>query len=110
VVSLHLVPSAETRHLINAERLASMRPDSVLVNTSRASLIDTDALVAALKQGRPGAAALDVFDAEPLAADHPLREAPNLLLTPHLGFVVEPVFQRFASGITAGLESWLAQR
>jgi len=109
VVSLHLVPTAETRHLIDAARLATMRPDSVLVNTSRASLVDTEALVAALKQGRPGAAALDVFDAEPLAADHALRDAPNLLLTPHLGFVVEPVFQRFADGVTADLEKWLAQ-
>lgn len=108
VVSLHLVPTHETRHLIDAARLATMRADSVLVNTSRASLVDTAALVAALKLGRPGYAALDVFDAEPLAADHPLRDAPNLLLTPHLGFVAEPVFQRFASGITEGLAAWLA--
>jgi len=108
VVSLHLVPTPETRHLIDAARLATMRADSVLVNTSRAALVDTAALVAALEQGRPGFAALDVFDAEPLAADHPLRSAPNLLLTPHLGFVAEPVFQRFASGITEGLAAWLA--
>jgi phosphoglycerate dehydrogenase-like enzyme len=107
VVSLHLVPSANTRHLLNAERLAQMRPDSMLVNTSRSALIDSAALVQALQAGRPGLAALDVFDAEPLPADSPLRDLPNALLTPHLGFVAEPVFQRFADGVVAHLETWL---
>jgi phosphoglycerate dehydrogenase-like enzyme len=107
VVSLHLVPSATTRHLINAQRLATMRPDSLLVNTSRSALVDTDALVHALRQGRPGFAALDVFDVEPLPAQSPLRSLPNLLLTPHLGFVTEPVFQQFAHGVVAHLQAWL---
>lgn len=107
VVSLHLVPSASTRHLLNAERLAQMRPDSMLVNTSRSALIDSAALVQALQAGRPGLAALDVFDAEPLPADSPLRDLPNALLTPHLGFVAEPVFQRFADGVVAHLQTWL---
>lgn len=107
VVSLHLVPSAETRHLIDADALARMRPDSLLVNTSRASLVDTDALVQALRKGRPGAAALDVFDAEPLPIEHPLRSLPNVLLTPHLGFVTEPVYRRFAEGVAECLAAWL---
>ena len=107
VVSLHLVPSATTRQLLNAERLATMRPDSLLVNTSRSALIDTAALVHALKQGRPGFAALDVFDVEPLPHDSPLRTLPNVLLTPHLGFVTEPVFQRFADGVVEHLQAWL---
>lgn len=107
VVSLHLVPSDATRQLINAQRLGLMRPDALLVNTSRAALIDTSALVAALKRGRPGFAALDVFDEEPLPADDTLRNLPNTLITPHLGFVTEPVFQRFADGVTECLSAWL---
>ena len=107
IVSLHLVPSTVTRHLLNAERLACMRNDAILVNTSRAALIDHQALGAALRQGRPGYAALDVFDVEPLPLDDSLRSLPNALLSPHLGFVTEPVFQRFAQGVVEGLLAWL---
>ena len=92
VVSLHLVPSEQTRHLLNADRLSLMRADSILVNTSRAALIDTSALIEALRLGRPALAALDVFDEEPLASEHPLRSLPNTVLTPHIGFVSQPVF------------------
>jgi phosphoglycerate dehydrogenase-like enzyme len=107
VVSLHLVPSAETKHLLNAERLALMRPDAVLVNTSRSTLVDMEALLAALKAGRPGVAALDVYDNEPLAPDDPLRQVSNAVLTPHIGFVTEPVFRRFAEGTIECLSAWL---
>ncbi len=110
VVSLHLVPTEASRKLLNRERLARMRPDSVLVNPSRSALVDTGALVEALREGRPAMAALDVYDEEPLPGDHPLRSLPNVLLTPHLGFVTEQVFGRFAEGITAGLEAWLDGR
>ena len=106
VVSLHLVPSPPTRHLLNASRLATMRRDALLVNTSRAALIDTAALLRALEDGRP-AAALDVFDDEPLPADHPLRHLPNAVLAPHLGFVAQPVFERFAAGVVECLLAWL---
>lgn len=108
VVSLHLVPTPATHHLLNAQRLALMQPDSLLVNTSRSALIDSAALVSALEQGRPGFAALDVFDIEPLPQDSPLRQLPNVLLTPHLGFVAEPVFERFAKGMNECLTAWLA--
>ena len=108
VVSLHLVPSDLTRKLLNAERLARMRPDSLLVNTSRAALIDMPALVSALQAGRPGWAALDVYDEEPLPASHSLRGLANVTLTPHLGFVTHPVYSSFARGIVECLEAWLA--
>jgi phosphoglycerate dehydrogenase-like enzyme len=108
VVSLHLVVVPATRHLLDTGRLALMQAGSLLVNTSRAELIDTAALVQALRQGQPGFAALDVFDTEPLPLDDELRQLPNVLLTPHLGFVTEPVFQRFATGVTECLGAWLA--
>ena len=108
VVSLHLVPTPATRQLLNAERLALMRPDSLLVNTSRSALIDGPALADALHKGQPGFAALDVFDIEPLPQSDPLRSLPNALLTPHLGFVTEPVYQSFADGVTECLEAWLS--
>ncbi|MGZ9074349.1 MAG: D-2-hydroxyacid dehydrogenase family protein [Burkholderiaceae bacterium] len=107
VVSLHLVPTAQTRGLLNAERLAGMRDDAILVNTSRSALIDMPSLLASLRAGRPAMAALDVYDEEPLAADHPLRSLDNVVLTPHIGFVSQPVFEAFAVGVTEALQSWL---
>lgn len=108
VVSLHLVPTPSTRHLLNTERLALMRSDSLLVNTSRSALVDSAALTQALQKGQPGFAAIDVFDTEPLPLDDRLRQQPNVLMTPHLGFVTEPVFQRFAAGVIECLQAWLA--
>ncbi len=107
VVSLHLVPTVQTRRLMNAQRLACMREDAVLVNTSRSALIDMPSLLVALRAGRPAMAALDVYDEEPLAVDHPLRSLPNVVLTPHIGFVSEPVFEAFARGVTECLQAWL---
>ena len=85
-VSLHMPATAETRHIINADTLARMRPSAVLVNTARGSLIDEVALVAALKEDRLAGAGLDVFDPEPLSGDSPLRGMDNVVLTPHAGF------------------------
>jgi phosphoglycerate dehydrogenase-like enzyme len=107
VVSLHLVPSPETRHLINAARLAIMRQDSILVNTARSALIDMAALEKALDAGRPGMAALDVYDDEPVPAGFPLAKRENVVLTPHLGFVNDPVFAKFAPGVIENLLAWL---
>jgi phosphoglycerate dehydrogenase-like enzyme len=107
VVSLHLVPSPETRKLIDAKRMATMRPDSILVNTARSALIDMAALPAALDAGRPAIAALDVFDDEPLPAQFPLATRDDVVLTPHLGFVNDPVFGKFGPDVVANLLAWL---
>jgi phosphoglycerate dehydrogenase-like enzyme len=107
VVSLHLVPSAGTQRLIDAARLATMRRDALLVNTSRAALVDVDALAQALRERRIAAAAFDVFDHEPLPAEHPLRRLPNFIATPHTGFVAEPVLREFAAGVVGRLQEWL---
>jgi phosphoglycerate dehydrogenase-like enzyme len=84
-VSLHTDLSAETRGLINRQRLALMKPTSVLVNTSRGGVIDQEALVEALVAGRPMAAGLDVTDPEPLSPDHPLVGLANCIILPHIG-------------------------
>jgi phosphoglycerate dehydrogenase-like enzyme len=86
VISLHLAHRPETERLVDARLLGMMQPHALLVNTARAQLVDTDALVAALREGRIGGAAVDAFAEEPLPAGHPLLAAPQLLLTPHVGF------------------------
>ncbi len=106
-VSLHMVLADTTRGLINAERLASMRPDSVLVNTSRAGLVVEQDLLNALKEGRPSMAALDVFEQEPLPADHPFRTMSQVTLSPHLGFVANPVYATFTETVADHLERLL---
>ena len=87
VVTLHLVLSDRSRDTIAAGDLALMKPTAYLVNTSRGPLINQAALIAALKEGRIAGAGLDVFDIEPLPAGHPILDAPNTVLTPHLGYV-----------------------
>ena len=110
IVTMHLVAGPGTKGLISADQLALMRPDSILVNTSRSALINMADLQNALKAGRPGQAAVDVFDVEPLPENDPLRNTPNLLVTPHLGFIAEPIFETFSKGITQTLEAWLENR
>jgi glyoxylate reductase len=84
-VSLHTPLTPETRHLVDGGALALMKPTALLVNTSRGGVVDQDALREALDAGTIAGAALDVTDPEPLPADHPLLEAPNLLVVPHVG-------------------------
>jgi D-3-phosphoglycerate dehydrogenase len=87
VLTLHLRLADSTRGMVTAEDLARMKPDALFVNTSRAELVAEGALEAALLKGQPGGAAVDVFYTEPLPADSPLLRMPNVLATPHLGYV-----------------------
>jgi D-3-phosphoglycerate dehydrogenase len=95
VLSLHLRLNDATRGIVNAEDLARMRPDALFVNTSRAELVQPDALEQALLKGRPGNAALDVFHSEPLAADSALLRIPTVLATPHLGYVEQDSYELY---------------
>jgi D-3-phosphoglycerate dehydrogenase len=96
VLSLHLPLNAETRGIVTGADLARMKPAALLVNTSRAPLIEEGALAEALKQGRPGFAAVDVFEDEPvLGGNHPLLKMNNVLATPHLGYVVGANYEAY---------------
>lgn len=94
VVSLHVRLFPETKGLITAQDLDRMKPDALLINTSRAGLIEPDALVNALRKGRPGMAAVDVYETEPVVnADHPLLAMDNVICTPHIGFVSKQEYE-----------------
>jgi len=95
VLSLHLRLNPETRGIVTAENLACMKPTALLVNTSRAPLVEDGALEAALKAGRPGMAAVDVFDDEPVRAHHPLLALANVVATPHLGYVEKDSYELY---------------
>jgi glyoxylate reductase len=96
-VSLHVPLTQETRHLIDAAALERMRPTAYLVNTARGGIVDQDALAAALHAGSVAGAALDVTEPEPLPPDHPLLDAPNLIVLPHLGSATHATREAMAS-------------
>jgi phosphoglycerate dehydrogenase-like enzyme len=108
VVSLHLQLSWTTRGIIDDGDIAAMRKDAYFVNTARAGLVDNDALVAALEQGRIAGAGLDVFDEEPLPADHPFRRLPNVLALPHLGYVTAANYRTYFTEAVQDIEAWIA--
>ena len=108
IVSIHLVLNDDTRGLVGARELALMRPGALLVNTSRGPIVDRAALLGALESGHLGGAAVDVFDEEPLPADDPLRRAPRLLATPHIGYVTERVYRVFYGEAVEDVEAFLA--
>lgn len=87
IVSIHMVLSERTRHLITASDLALLKPSALFINTSRGPLVDEEGLVKVLQEKKILAAGLDVFDVEPLPLDHPLRDLENVTLSPHLGYV-----------------------
>jgi phosphoglycerate dehydrogenase-like enzyme len=107
VVSVHYKLSERSRGLVGAAELGAMKPSAYLVNTSRGPIVDTDALLAALESGAIAGAGLDVFDTEPLPADHPLRSAPRTVLTPHLGYVTEDTYATFFGDAVEDVLAWL---
>jgi phosphoglycerate dehydrogenase-like enzyme len=108
IATVHMVLSDRSRGLIGAPELAAMRPDGYLVNTSRFGLIDGDALRAALRTGRPAGVALDVYDVEPLPADHWLRMSPRALLSPHMGYVTAASYRVFYADIVEDIAAFQA--
>ncbi len=108
IVTIHLVSSARTHHLVGEAEIAAMRPTAYLVNTSRGPIVDTAALLDALHAGRIAGAAIDVYDTEPLPADHPLRSAPRTVLTPHLGYVTDDGYDLFFREVVEDIAAWRA--
>ena len=107
VVTIHLILSKRTRGLVGAADLALMKPTSWLINTSRGSIVDDGALVQALTARTIAGAALDVFDTEPLPADHPFRSLENVLATPHIGYVAEDLYRTFYGDAAVSIAGWL---
>jgi phosphoglycerate dehydrogenase-like enzyme len=107
VVTVHLVLSDRTRHLVGEEELRSMKSSAVLINTSRGPIVDEAALLRALAEGWIAGAGLDVFDTEPLPPAHPLRSAPNAVLTPHIGYVTDDCYRVFYRHIVADIAAFL---
>ncbi|EGX57082.1 2-hydroxyacid dehydrogenase [Streptomyces zinciresistens K42] len=107
-VSVHLALSERTRGLVGAPELALLKPTAYLVNTSRAAIVDQDALLAALHAGRLAGAGVDVFDVEPLPAAHPMRTAPRLLATPHLGYVSQANYTTYYGQAVENIQAYLA--
>jgi phosphoglycerate dehydrogenase-like enzyme len=107
VISVHYVLSDVSRGIIGRDDLSRMKPSAVLVNTSRGPLVDEGALVEALEQRWIAGAGVDVFEPEPLAADHPLRRLPNTVVTPHLGYVTDDCYRIFYDHIVEDIALWL---
>ncbi|MDQ8043313.1 MAG: D-2-hydroxyacid dehydrogenase family protein [Solirubrobacteraceae bacterium] len=108
VVSVHYGMSERSIGLVGADEIGAMKPTAVLVNTSRGPIVDTPSLLDALHAGRIAGAGLDVYDQEPLPADHPLRGAPRTVLTPHLGYVTRQTYDVFYAGAVEDILAWRA--
>lgn len=106
ILSLHLVLSERTRGIVGAAEIGLMRRDAILINTSRGPLVDEAALVEALRTRRIAAAGLDVYDIEPLPAEHPLRGLDNVVLSPHLGYVTEGTYRIFFTDMVEAIAAW----
>ena len=107
VVSVHVVLSDRTRGLVGASEFALMKRTARLVNTSRGPIVVEADLIAALKAGTIAGAAIDVFDREPLPVDHPFRTLPNVLATPHIGYVSRSLYTRFYQDTVENIRRWL---
>jgi phosphoglycerate dehydrogenase-like enzyme len=106
IVSIHLVLSDRSRGLVGADELALMKPTAYLVNTSRGPIVDEAALLDALHSGRIAGAGIDVYYTEPLPAQHPLRFAPNTVLTPHIGYVTTGTYEVFYREAVEDIAAW----
>ena len=95
VLTLHLRLTDQTRGIVRLDALSRMKPTALIVNTSRAELIEDNALVAALNRGRPGMAAVDVFESEPILQGHPLLRLENAVCTPHIGYVEQDSYEMY---------------
>jgi phosphoglycerate dehydrogenase-like enzyme len=107
VVTVHLVLSSRTRGIVGAPELALMKPTARLINSSRGPIVDQAALIKALQARTIAGAAVDVFDTEPLPADHPFRTLDNVLATPHIGYVTEELYRTFYGDAAASIAAWL---
>jgi phosphoglycerate dehydrogenase-like enzyme len=108
ILSIHVRLGERTRGLVGARELALMKPDAYLVNTSRGPIVEEAALIAALKEGRLAGAGIDVYDAEPPAADHPFRTMDTVTLTPHLGYATRETFRAFYGGMPEAIAAFAA--
>ena len=108
ILTIHTILSRRTRGLIGADELGMMKRSAYLVNTSRGPIVDEEALIAALRSGAIAGAGLDVFDTEPLPADHPLRSLPNTVLTPHMGYVTAETYRVFYGDAVEDVRAFLA--
>jgi phosphoglycerate dehydrogenase-like enzyme len=106
-LSIHLQLSPRTRSLVGARELGLMKGGAYLINTSRGPIVEEAALIAALREKRIAGAGLDVFDIEPLPVEHPLRALDNVVLTPHLGYVVEQNYRAFFGGTVDAIRGFL---
>lgn len=107
IVSIHMILSDRSRGLVTAEDFARMKPSAILVNTSRGAIVEQQALIDALTDGRIRAAAVDVYEQEPLPTDHPFRKIDNLLTTPHVGYVTEESYRTFYSQMVENIRAWI---
>lgn len=105
MIQMSLVP--ETRGFITADLIAAMKPDALLVNTARGPIVDEAALIDALEARRIGGAVLDVYDTEPLPPDHPFRRLPNVLATPHIGYVTKENYRVYYADAVENVRAWL---
>ncbi len=110
VVSVHMVLSATTRGLVGGAEIGWMKKSAILVNTARGPLVDEAALIAALRARRIAGAGIDVYDREPLPADHPMRRLDNVVLTPHLGYVTRETYAIFFPQVVEDIEAWVDGR
>jgi len=107
VLSVHLVLSPRSRGLVGAHEIGLMKKSAMLVNTSRGPICDTEAVIAALKEGRLAYAGFDVYDKEPLPIDHKLRTCPNVILTPHIGYVTDENYRSSYPQIVENITGFL---